>query len=291
MLRFLDPRPSSGLVLERGQSRWSLDQSYTSVFLADSLPNPQLYLADMEIYVADFGWRHGIGASTDFSLHWPLLHPLGGFLDGFLHDYHRALGLPNSDREKRGNNNFAYYLRGEDGVEGSSRWEPGNLRLNVKHALEQALPELDIALEGDVQFPTGSRSRGWSHSGVDAALGAAFTWRKERFSSNLNSWWVHPFTRTDAGTPVRDFLRMSLTLGYEMHWWDSPFDLMIQTQGGGSPYQTGIEQLDSAPWLISFGFRAGAMSRFQWSFAFVENITQDSTQDFGASLGLSFTPR
>jgi len=49
MMRYYDPRPSSAQVLGADNGQFRLDQHYTSIFLADTLPDPGRYLADMEL--------------------------------------------------------------------------------------------------------------------------------------------------------------------------------------------------------------------------------------------------
>jgi len=288
MMRFLDPQPSAAQTLSEDTFGWSLNQSHTSVFLADQLPNPQSYLADMELYVADAGYRRGLGRATEVGIHVPMLRPMAGALDGFLHNYHRALGLPNGGRELRPNNQFAYALNTPNGWQGRSHWELGNVRLNIKHELPDIAEGFQFSAEALVQLPTASQRRGWSHGGVDAGLGLLASWQGDVAFAHVGSWWVHPFKRQDAGYPIRDYARASVTAGYRVQWFDLPLNLMLQVQGGGSPYRTGIPALDTSPWLISFGFRTASDAGLQWSLAFVENITQQSTQDFGINVGVSY---
>jgi len=118
-------------------------------------------------------------------------------------------------------------------------------------------------------------------------LGAVGSWQAVAWFGHLEAWWLHPFARDDNGSPVRDYLRTAATLGRHVDLFSTPIHLIVQVQGGSSPYRTGIRALDAAPWLIGFGVRAASRHGWQWSFAFTENITQDSTQDFGISLGVS----
>jgi len=131
-----DPRPSSARVLGVGNGRFRLDQYYTSIFLADTLPNPGRYLADMELYVAEAGIRYGVSETSDIELSIPVMRPLAGVLDPFLSNYHRTLGFPNGGREFRPDNRFVYRYRGvAGGWRGQPRWEMGNIRLKLRRQL------------------------------------------------------------------------------------------------------------------------------------------------------------
>ncbi len=284
MMRYYDPHPSSASVLSAGNGLLQLDQYYTSIFLTDKLPDHARYLADMELYIAEAGIRYGIGRQTDVELHIPIMRPLAGVLDPFLRSYHRALGLPNGGREFRPDNVFAYHYQGvSGGWSGQPRWELGNIRLKVRHQLLKDV----LAVMGGIQLPTASHARGWTNGGVDIGLGVVGSWAVKTWFTHLEGWWLHPFVRSDAGSPVRDYLRAAFTVGKRISILPAPFNLIVQIQGGSSPYNTGIAALDAAPWLISFGIRSATKDGTQWSFAFIENITQQSTQDFGIALGVS----
>jgi len=284
MMRYYDPHPSSARVLGAGNGEFQLNQFYTSIFLADTLPNPNRYLADMELYVAEADLRYGVGETTDLELTIPVMRPLAGVLDPFLRNYHRALGFPNGGREFQPNNRFAYRYRGVTGGWNSrARWEMGNIRLKLRGQLLKDT----LTFMGGIQLPTASRARGWTNGGVDMGLGAVWSWEAGVWFGHLEGWWLHPFARDDIGSPVRDYLRTAATVGRRVTLFTIPLNLIAQVQGGTSPYRTGVAALDASPWLISFGFRSATKQGMQWSFTFIENITQDSTQDFGMSLGVS----
>ncbi len=286
MMRYYDPRPSSARVLGAGNGQFHLDQHYASIFLADTLPNPRRYLADMELYVAEAGIRYGVSKTCDIELDVPVMRPLAGMLDPFLRDYHQALGFPNGGRRFRPDNVFAYRYRGViGGWRGQPRWEMGNIRLKLRR---QLLKDVLTVMAG-IQLPTASRTRGWTNGGTDMGLGAVWSWRSGTgtWFTHLSGWWLHPFARDDAGSPARNYLRAAFTVGREVTLLPVPLNLIVQIQGGSSPYHTGIMALDAAPWLMSVGLRWATGQGTQWSFGFIENITQESTQDFGISLGAS----
>jgi len=287
MLRHYDPQPTSAQILGAGGMRIRLDQYYSSIFLADRPPNPDRFLVDMELYVAEIGLRYGIGGKSDLEIRVPVVRPLAGVLDPFLRGYHRVLGLPNGGREFRPDNAYAYRYRGETGGWMSRpQWELGNVRLKLRR---QVLREV-LAVMAGIQFPSASRGRGWTNGGADVGLGAVGSWQGGAWFGHLEAWWLHPFARADVGTLVRDYLRAAATLGRRVAPFSIPLHLIVQVQGGSSPYRTGVAALDAHPWLIGFGLRAASGRNLQWSLAFTENITQKSTQDFGISLGLEFAP-
>jgi len=96
----------------------------------------------------------------------------------------------------------------------------------------------------------------------------------------MEAWWIHPLKRHDYGLPIQDYFRTSFSLGKKAAWLSNS-TITVQIQGGTSPYRTGFSALDQSPWLISFGVNLPETEQHHWSIAMVENITQESTQDFG----------
>jgi len=285
MLRYFDPRPASATVITTGQYQLRLQTHYSSIFLADQLPTARHYLADMELFITEARVNYGLGFHSDIAITLPLLRPMAGTMDNFLHQYHRTLGLPNSGRELRPNNQFAFFAQHNGkGWHSQPRWEIGNLQLTLRH---QIIPKQWALLIG-IQLPTANQHRGWSHGGrPDTALGTVGSWQHGIWFGHGEGWWIHPLIRHDIGYPIHDYFRASATLGRRIHLFASTYNLLLQTQGGSSPYRTNIAALDRSPWLISLGIRTSASNHWQWNFAFTENITQPSTQDFSLSSGIT----
>jgi hypothetical protein len=78
---------------------------------------------------------------------------------------------------------------------------------------------------------------------------------------------------------------LSTTIGYQFgnHW-----SVMAQVQGGNSPYDSSLQQLDNAPWLVTLGGRIALANTSALTLAFTEGITQKTTADFSLSIGLEF---
>jgi len=288
MLRYLDPLPESAWPSLKTGWRFSLNQHYSTVFLADTLPSANKYIADMEIYVADMEIRKRMQGAREASINLTVLRPNAGIFDSFLRQYHRALGLPNGGRELRPDNQFAYHYAQAGGVrqwQGKSRWELGNIQLKFRQGLS-ASDDWAVALLSSVQLPTGNRKRGWNHGGIDAGLGLAADFQRGIWSLHGEIWQIHPFKRNDNGLRNRDYARGTLTLGLNAPLFSIPLQWLVQVQGGSSPYQSGVSELDQQPWLVSFAVRWHDENQ-TWSIGFVENISQRSTQDFGLLLSTS----
>lgn len=281
MLRFLDPVPA--ITPRHDGLQFGLTQRYSSFYLADDLIKPKNYLADMEIYMADFSASYRNGQHS-LQIEWPVLRPLAGSFDPALRQYHQMLGLPNGGRKFRPDNVYGYHYTGPTGGWNSApQWETGNLNLQWRYSLLDHTPDdadSTLAIASAIKLPTASQSRGWSNGGSDIGLGLTGQQQLNALFFHVEGWWIHPLKQLDYGSSVRDYFRTSLSLGTEIDWLANSI-ITAQVQGGTSPYQTGISAMDQSPWLIAFGIQLPSDSRHHWNIGFVENLTQNSTQDFG----------
>jgi len=286
MMRFYDPVPVSAFRPFDNKPEYALLQHYTSIFLFDELPVGRL-LSDMEIYTVELQADRAIGESTEIGLTIPVHYATGGFLDPFLRSYHEALGLPNSGRELQPDNQYSwdYSDAGGNAVwSDQAGWEMGNISLRLRQKLTQE-EGWGLSMLAALQLPTASKSRGWGRGAPDVAAGAVYSWKKNSLFGHLEGWLIHPFAKDESGLNIQSYARASTTLGWQLK---RPLSLLVQIQGGLSPYDSGIQQLDQSPSQISFGIRWAMSRKAVLTFAFVENMSQQTTPDFGFTIGLNF---
>lgn len=81
----------------RRETRVTLD--FTNEYVQEGNCAVECVTLDGETARLRFTHRVGLGAGWDFALDVPLLDTGGGFLDGWIQDWHEAFGLPNGGRE------------------------------------------------------------------------------------------------------------------------------------------------------------------------------------------------
>lgn len=285
MMRFFDPLPDSALTSE--DSGWSLalNQHYASVNINDSTPTASL-LVDMELYLLEPVLRYAATPSLTVTLRAPLLLPASGLFDGAIQSFHHTFGFPNGGRELRPNNRFGYRFANRAGSrwQGANRAGFGNMVLSARYRLAAA-EGWGLAALTALKLPTVSRSRGWGSGAADLAIGSVASWQQSGWFAHLEGWLIQPFAADEPGIRYDRYLRGSLTVGYQLH---QRLALIVQAQGGNSPYQSGISALDHPPFLIAFGLQGVDQERLNWQISVVENITQVTTQDISVVFGLSY---
>ena len=285
MMRFFDPTPDSAL--RAYQPSWSFEanQHYSSINLVERLPNQQL-LIDMELYIFDPVVRYSLMPKLELSLRTPVLLPSSGVSDAAIQTFHGWFNMPNGGRELRPNNSYAYVLNHADGArwQSSNRWQMGNVELSARYHL---LGNERWALAGlaALKLPTASRSQGWGSGAFDLALGLVSSLHRGRWFAHIEGWLIQPLANDESGIHYKSYARGSLATGYEL--WDN-VAVIVQAQGGHSPYQSQVAALDHPPFLISFGLRGSTVWGWAWSLAVVENISQKTTQDISIMAGVNW---
>jgi len=290
-MRFFDPTPDSAL--RTFDQTWLLEltQHYSTVNIIDLQPGVRL-LVDMELYVLEPTLRYSVGNSLVFSVSVPLMMPASGVFDGAIKSFHDGFGFPDNGRGLRPNNSFAYRFDNGKGTrwQGRSQFEFGNVELSSHYQLLRG-EHWGMAALAAIKLPTASKARGWGSGAPDLAVGVVVSWRQERAFAHLEGWAIQPLASDEPGIHYERYMRGSVSLGYQL------FDaaaLIVQVQGGNSPYQSTIAALDHPPFLVSFGLRGELGSDEDgdsgpgWTAMIVENISQVTAQDLSVAIGLTW---
>jgi len=286
MMRFFDPTPDSALRTYDQAWSFELNQHYASLYQYDQLPNAQL-LVDMELYVVDPVIRFALSDNLEMTMRAPLIVPTSGIFDDAIQNFHDWFNMPNGGRQNRPNNSFAYALNHNQGAQwqGRNRWEPGNVELSARYRLA-GNTHWAIAALAAVKLPTASKPRGWGSGAADIAVGIVSSLQQGDWSGHIEGWLIKPFAKDEPGLQYKQvYTRGSLTGAYQML---DMVALIVQAQGGNSPYRSRLAPLDHPPFLITFGLRGSTSYGWGWNMAFVENITQVTTQDVSITAGINW---
>ncbi len=106
---FALPALGDAAVLPRGRSetRWTLD--VTNEYVTEGNCAIECILLDGETARMRFSHRRGLGDGWDFSFELPMLDRGGGFLDGWIQDWHDAFDLPEGRRQLAPENLYRFH--------------------------------------------------------------------------------------------------------------------------------------------------------------------------------------
>lgn len=146
------PRILSGA---RQESRVLLE--VTNEFVADGDCADECVLLDGETARLLLSYRRGLGGGWDFTADVPLLAQGGGFLDGWIEDWHDAFGLPDGGRPGQPRGQYRY-RHAQAGVDRMDITEPysgfGDITAGIGYALGA-----DAVVRSMIKLPSGDGRR------------------------------------------------------------------------------------------------------------------------------------
>ncbi len=288
-LLFLTPRPVGPGLPAAGEFEASAAVDYSAVYFQHQNREWD-FLIDLEMTTFDLAVTWGLTQQVALSVDLALVNMGGGFLDGFLENYHDALGVSNYGREARPENAFAYraardeqvWLQGE-----SNTWQLADAVASamIRIPAPAAMPAMSSALIPAVKLPLGDSERGTGSGRWDAGLywTAVFEFAPWAIYM-MPGFALISDPRTD-GPDVESRDSYSLLAG-AAYRYDADWRWLVQLNGYTSPLQrTGINQLDNGAVELAFGFHYRLKPNWRVEFAFCEDLTR-AAPDFTVHLGV-----
>lgn len=177
--------PRRALVQPQGQWGVGVNLAYASIFERASR-NGELVDFDAEVLRASARVRYGFASAWDVDLEFGGVYTSGGFLDGFIQDFHDFIGAPNQGREKVEDDRFsarivrdgtaAYVLDPHEALLGDTAV------VFTRGETDVAPGEWANAWRAGLELPTGDEDAGAGNGGVDWIVGWSGEISFRRFS-------------------------------------------------------------------------------------------------------------
>ena len=285
---FLVPALDQARPLEMKSCKARVDLAYSNEFALMAAKNSAL-LTDMECLQVKAGFSAGFFLDSELSLDIGYLSYNSGVLDSFLESYHDALGVGNSGRSQRPDDQFGYQV-----MSGGRLWfkDAGvgsgvaDISLGVKK-LVYANQWVDASLKGVVKLPTGDPDKVFGTGGTDVQLLALADFKPHsKVTVSLAggyTWLSRPDFLENVPVDFSGTCFGALGLAYD---FTGSFSGFVQTVYWESPYEnTGIPVLDRDYGEITFG------GKYQWGsgwgvyLALSEDLSR-AASDFTAHSGV-----
>lgn len=280
-LQNLSLTPRSAEALPEGTLDARIDSAYSNMFEKEGNAGASLNL-DMELWRLAVMAGYGVGRGFEVGVQIPMYKMWGGFLDGFIQEFHRAFGFPNGGRELVQNGEFHYsFAAGGRTLFDFPPvdWGLGDLSVYVKHQLTGEDDDWPaIAWFADIKFPTGRRSRGLGSGSPDFGFGVAVdtSWKRLHGYANVGYFVLGGNDSIDEFVYNQMF---SYVLAGEISIIPC-LSFMVQIEGG-TPllHGTGLDAWDGIPMDLIVGFKGeerdlfGEWGDLVWQVAFAEDIT------------------
>lgn len=265
------------------ESSMTCSLSHSSTYTVDESDNWLIHL-DMEITEINFRYKKVIKNSVEFGLDIPVLIIGGGFVDGFLKEYHETFGFNDYGRSQRPNNEFLYEVRrdGDVIIEGRSGTRIGDIRVALKTPLISS-DAFNVSIKGDVEIPVSSARQGFSNGSLDA--GASIL-ADRRITEKILTYWnfgvVFPGdVRGHERIDLKNFIFAGAAVEVDA---GESISLVTQIQGQSSVYpETGLRAVDRDAYLIMFGGRYRKAEK-SVELSLTEDLSTSGAPDFIVNL-------
>jgi Protein of unknown function (DUF3187) len=168
------PAISDSRILPAGGKELSLVLDIANNYVDDSARNERITL-DGETYRLNLVGRFGIGNGLELGLEIPYVFQSGGFLDGFIENYHNTFGLPQGGRDQAPKDRllFNYQRNGANLFRiDQSNSGLGDIRLTAGFQLYRDDTESPraLALRASLKVPTGDSDELHGSGSTDLAF-------------------------------------------------------------------------------------------------------------------------
>lgn len=241
---------------------------------------------DMEVHEARIGIARSLGDHWIARATTALVRMEGGFLDGFIEDFHHAFGLPNGDRSRLPHDGHTIrYVDAQGERIALTRSRSGMAPLMLDLAWRAPADGHEWLLGGTLKLPTSHASVLIDDRSTDLALWSAL----QSTNASRLRWGLR------GGVLLRNDPRLIADRAHGavpfadgvMGWQFTPrWDLAAQYQWHGAPYESAIPMLKAAGTLtLSSGWRL----RSGWSLraGLVEDLPARHAQDVSFFIGLA----
>jgi Protein of unknown function (DUF3187) len=297
-LQSLGLKPRRAEVLPEGVIEGRLDSAYSNIFKRTGNSSDFLDL-DMEYWRLGINVAYGVAEDFELGIEVPIVHFNGGFLDGFIQDFHNAFGFPNGGRETVPNNRFSYRFDGNGNTifdHSPATAGLGDITLGIKHQVTgQDSDWPAVAWFSELKLPTGRQSRGFGSGLLNFGIGAALDAKYDRIHGYCNVGY-YVVGRDDALSQYQRNEMFAFMVAGEVTI--IPTLAVIVQVAGSTPLLEGtnIESWNGVPMELIIGFRGEEEDLFDggdliWQVGFSEDLlSRGPSVDFTVfmSIGVRF---
>jgi hypothetical protein len=261
------------------ESSMSYSLSHSSTYTVQTSGDWVIDL-DMEITELNFRYKRIIKDAFEFDIDIPVLIIGGGFMDGFLEDYHSMFGFPDYGRNRRPDNEFLYEVR-RDGdliIQGESGIRLGDIRLSLKKPLITS-DGFGLSVKGDIELPLGSGKKGYSNGSMDAGVSALLDKKiTDSIMTYINIGAIFPGdVRGHEKLNLKNFIYGGLGVEAVVR---GGLSLLVQLQGQSPIYpETDLLAVDREAYLLVIGGRYKTGKR-NFDLSLTEDINAAGAPDF-----------
>jgi hypothetical protein len=279
------PGPGTAILLPAGGNAAEFAVEAAQNF-AKNTSGDEVSFFDGETYRFNLALRHGVTSRFEAGLEIPYLSHRGGFLDGFMRDFHDVFGLSQSGRNNHPRNRLLYsYVRaGKQEILVDEHAEGlGDVRLRAAWQLwrTEAGPPRGAALHASLKLPTGDSDNLFGSGSTDLALWVSGTRGWERKESALALFGAAGVMGLTDGDVLPEQQRNLVIFGTLGGGWRPASWLVLKTQiDSHTPFfDSDLQELGVVMGQLLLGVDLALGERTVLELAFTEDIVVDTAPD------------
>ena len=284
------PSPAAYPAPAPGRWAWRFGFDLASSAITEARPTGERIVMDGETYRTSIALDYGVSERLAVGLTVPLVAHSGGFLDGFVQDWHDLFGLSN-ERRADFEDNLLDYSYVENGVEVFALRDRGrglgDVRLTADWDLQSA-PDAtrNLVLRSGLKLPTGSSDTLRGSGSTDLSLQLLATDRQTLDGWGMTlSWMIGGLWlgEGDVLDPLREDLVAIGSIGISRPLWRD-LTARLQLDSHSAFYDSDLRPLGASSVQLTFGGSIELARTQRIDFAMVQNLFTDTTPDLGIHL-------
>jgi hypothetical protein len=284
------PSPAADPAPVKGGWTWNSRFDLASNSISEDAPNGEQIILDGETYRTTIALSYGLSERLTAAISIPLIAHSGGFLDGFVRDWHRLFGLSNERRNRFENHqlDFSYTGVGDERLVLQDRDRGlGDIRLSADWRLRHGEPGgRSLVLRPGLKLPTGTSGALRGSGSTDLSLQLLSDDQQTLAPWKMTVSWMLGGLWLGEGD-VLDGLRRDLvaigSIGVSRPVWQK-LTARVQLDGHTAFYDSALQPLGASAVQITFGGSIDLAGAGRLDLAMVENLFTDTTPDFGLHL-------
>lgn len=276
------PVAESARVNQPGQFSTRLAFDISNI-ATDDRQNGEDIVLDGETYVATLALRYGFADQLQVGIDLPWVWQNGGFLDGFIEDFHDLFSMPDGDRKNMPKDkiNYAYTSsNGDDFLLDNETNGIGDIRL---HATWQWLDteEKAASLQASIKVPTGDADKFTGSGGWDISLALSAQQDVPLEKGSVSLWGGLGGSWLDDGDVLQDRVENWAASGWLGAGW-SPLDwlgLKLQLDSHSALYDSELDELGTPALILTMGGTLGLGERTSLDIGVGEDLSVNASPD------------
>ena len=288
------PAETSAVLTGSGRWQFNLTQDIASIYSTSESSSEQILL-DGELYRWNLSARYGLSNDFEVGLEIPFILQEGGFLDGFINDWHDAFGLSHGGRDSAPKNRLRYQYT-KNGRQllnmTNSSGGIGDISLLGAYRIFEQKTATDhdaVALRAQLKLPSGDTDNLMGSGSVDMTLFLTGSMNRSTEWGMLGVFASAGGMVSSDGSILESQRENLAALGTAGLGWapTSWIAFKVQCNLNTPLFNSGLSEIGSGSALLTFGGTLKLPDNYLLDIGVGEDIAVSTAPDVNFHIGLA----